>query len=72
MNLKMVDLFAGTGAFSYMGAKYGFDCVYANDFDKSSKEIYDKNHQNELICEDIHNIKTKEIPKHDILCAGFP
>lgn len=70
--LTMIDLFAGTGAFSYIGNEYKIKCVYANDFEKSSKEIYDLNHENKLKCEDINNVKIKKIGDHNILCGGFP
>ena len=39
-----IDLFAGTGAFSHVLAKYGIQCVYANDMEKSSQAIYTANH----------------------------
>ena len=39
-NMKLIDLCAGTGAFSKSFLEFGVDCVYANDLCKSSKEIY--------------------------------
>jgi len=71
-NLKMIDLFAGTGAFSYVAEKYNIKCIYANDIEKCSKIIYNLNHVNKLTHDDINNINIKKIGKHDILCAGFP
>ena len=68
----MIDLFAGTGSFSYIAEKYNIECVYANDFDENSKKIYELNHTNKLICNNINNVKIKKIGKHNILCAGFP
>lgn len=44
----MIDLFAGTGAFSYIANKYGIKCIYANDIDESAKKIYELNHDNKL------------------------
>ena len=47
--------------------------VFANDFDKNSKKIYDCNFENKLTLKDIQNINVKkEIPKIYILTAGFP
>lgn len=71
--LKMVDLFAGTGAFSYAFEKTGYvDCVFANDNVKWSKEIYDSNFTHKLTLGNLNYIKTETIPKHDILTGGFP
>ena len=70
--LKLIDLFAGTGAFSYVANKYKIKCVYANDYEKSSKSIYDLNHKNKLTLKNINEVKIKDIGSHNILCAGFP
>jgi DNA (cytosine-5)-methyltransferase 1 len=72
--LKMIDLFAGTGAFTLAFEKTGsVECVFANDMVESSKIIYDCNFQNhELTLKDIHDVKVEEIPSHNILTGGFP
>ena len=71
--LKMIDLFAGTGAFSYAFETTGnVDCVFANDNVKWSKEIYDSNFTHKLTLGNLNDIKTETIPKHDILTGGFP
>ncbi len=71
--MKYIDLFAGTGAFSYVLDKKGYKCVFANDMVSSSEEIYKENFPNHKFkLKDINEIKLKHIPNHDLLCAGFP
>jgi DNA (cytosine-5)-methyltransferase 1 len=70
--LKMIDLCAGTGAFSYAFESTGLvDVVYANDLEPTSKMIYDKNFDHELTLGDLCNVKPKNIPSHNILTMGF-
>ena len=68
----MIDLFAGTCAFSYVCNKNNIKCVFANDISNDSKNIFDINHDIELTCKDLNSIELKNIPKHNILCGGFP
>jgi DNA (cytosine-5)-methyltransferase 1 len=71
--LKMVDLFAGTGAFSYAFEKTSkVECVFSNDMVEWSKEIYDLNFTHKLTLGNLNDIKTETLPKHDILTGGFP
>jgi len=73
MKYKLVELFAGTGAFTLAFHNTNkAECVFANDFANSSKYIYDMNFQHKLILKDINDIHVSEIPVHDILTAGFP
>jgi DNA (cytosine-5)-methyltransferase 1 len=70
-SIKFIDLFAGTGGFSEAFKKH--TCVYANDMEKSSKEIYKLNHPTHPFeLNDLDKIEINTIPKHNILCAGFP
>lgn len=68
---KFIDLFAGIGGFHYALKSYGASCVFASEIDKKASEVYFENH-NYLPFGDITLIDEKQIPKHDILCGGFP
>ena len=71
--LRMIDLFAGTGAFTHAFQSTGkVQCVFANDMVASSKEIYDLNFNHELTLQDLNNVKVTDIPAHDLLTGGFP
>lgn len=71
--LKMIDLFCGTGAFTYAFEKTGnIECVFSNDMVAWSKEIYDANFNHKVTLGNLNDIKVENIPKHDILTGGFP
>ena len=70
---RMIDLFAGTGAFSRAFEQTGkVACVFANDMVAPSKEIYDKNFRHPLTLGDLNDIPIDQFPRHDILTGGFP
>jgi DNA (cytosine-5)-methyltransferase 1 len=72
-SMRVVDLFAGTGAFSYVFKSLGHEVVFANDIEPASEEIYKLNFpEHNFVLGDLNNIPTKDIPEHDILCGGFP
>lgn len=71
--LKMIDLFAGTGAFTYAFEETKrVECVYANDMSEASKAIYDLNFNHKLDKRDLMSVPVQDIPAHDILTGGFP
>jgi DNA (cytosine-5)-methyltransferase 1 len=71
--LKMIDLFAGTGAFSHAFQSTGnVQCIFANDMVEPSKKIYDINFEHNLTLKDLNDVKVDEIPSHDILTCGIP
>ncbi len=70
-NYKYIDLFCGIGGFHIALSSFGAQCVFASDIDRYSQDIYEKNFGMRPNG-DIRQIKCKEIPSHDILCAGFP
>lgn len=69
--LTFIDLFAGIG-----GIRQGFEdenteCVFSSEWDKFSAKTYEANY-GEIPFGDITKIDEKDIPKHDVLLAGFP
>lgn len=66
----MIDLFAGTGAFSL--AFQPVSIVFGNDMVSQSKLIYDANFNHKLTLKNINDVKVEDIPPHDILTGGFP
>ena len=71
--LRMIDLFAGTGAFSHaFQATNKVKVVFANDMVEQSKKMYDLNFDHTLTLEDLNKIKPEDVPPHDILTGGFP
>lgn len=69
--LRFIDLFAGLGGFHLAMSDIGHECVFASELNDELRELYERNHKME-ISGDINLVNVKEIPKHDILCAGFP
>lgn len=49
----------------------GGRCVFSSEIDKYAAETYKANFH-EAPCGDIRNIRTRDIPDHDVLAAGFP
>jgi DNA (cytosine-5)-methyltransferase 1 len=70
---NVMDLFSGTGAFSLEFSKNkNCQVILANDFIKSSKDIYTLNFPgHNYVLDDIHNLKTEELPKFDIITGGI-
>lgn len=68
---RFIDLFAGIGGIRYPFQKLGGHCVFTSEWDKFSKKTYAANF-GEVPDDDITQIKAAQIPKHDVLLAGFP
>lgn len=77
--LKFIDLFAGLGGFhlaldsladKIRGVE--FECVFASELKEDLRKLYQQNFPNTRIEGDITQIDPKDIPAHDVLCAGFP
>lgn len=70
--LKVAGLFAGVGGIELGFTQAGFQAVVGNEIDKFAAVTYRLNHKNPLILSDIHDLKSSEIPKIEVLTGGFP
>lgn len=69
--MRFIDLFAGLGGFHVALRSLGHTCVFACEIDDGLRSLYKENFG--LMPErDIRQVPIEEIPRHDILCAGFP
>ena len=69
--MKFIDLFAGLGGFHLALKRLGHQCVFACEKDEELRVLYEKNFGTKPEG-NIKDVKIKDIPDHDILCAGFP
>ena len=68
---KYIDLFCGIGGFHQAMSDLGGECVYASDIDADCRKTYERNYGIKPDG-DITQVEAKDIPLHDVLCAGFP
>lgn len=68
--MKFIDLFAGLGGFHQALHRLGHQCVFASELDPNLADLYERNFGIKPHG-DIRQAYRK-VPKHDILCAGFP
>ena len=66
-----IDLFAGIGGFRIAMEAFGGECVFSSEIDKFARLTYTTNFK-DIPMGDITKIVVQDIPKHDVLCAGFP
>ena len=69
--LRFIDLFAGLGGFHVALSRLGHNCVFASEINEELRDLYQQNFGMRSHG-DIRAVDLKEIPAHDILCAGFP
>jgi len=68
---KFIDLFAGIGGFHIAMQQLGGECVFAAEIDDDAISTYKSNFDIDARC-DVTKVNPNEIPKFDVLCAGFP
>ena len=71
--MKLATFFAGAGGLDLGFSKAGFDCIWANEYDKAIWETYEKNHPNTFLDKrSITEIPSDEIPDCDGIIGGPP
>lgn len=66
-----IDLFCGIGGFRLAMEANNVNCVFSSDIDKFAQVSYSANF-NEIPTGNIKDVEAKDIPKFNILTAGFP
>ena len=69
--IRFIDLFAGIGGMRLAFESVGAKCVFSSEWDKYCQRTYEENF-GEIPHGDITKVKERDIPKFDILLAGFP
>lgn len=80
VKFKFIDLFAGIGGFHIAMHANNGECVFASEWDKHSREVYEANYskispemfKKKKFAGDINEVNLDTIPDFDVLCAGFP
>lgn len=69
--MKFIDLFCGIGGFRLALESRGLECVFSSEIDPHARRAY-ANNFGETPSGDITEVPSCKIPRHDVLCAGFP
>ena len=70
-SFDFIDLFAGIGGMRLAFESAGGSCVFSSEWDKHAQETYVANFKDRPHG-DITQIEVKDIPRFDVLLAGFP
>lgn len=71
--MKLVSFFAGAGGLDLGFQKAGFNIIWANEYDKTIWETYEKNHPCTILDRrSIRDVKEDEVPDCDGIIGGPP
>ena len=70
--MRAFSLFSGVGGFDLALKRNGLEIVGACEIDRYARQVYGKHFPGVKIYENATTIEPKDIPDHDIFCAGFP
>lgn len=68
-NLTACDLFCGAGIGAYGIKSAGYNILFGIDNDSDAVRTYNINIGNHAVCKDIRELKSSDIPKHDLMIA---
>lgn len=68
---KFIDVCSGIGGFHQSMVNIGGECVYAVEIDKLTADTYTTNYGIDCL-RDLTKVNEKDIPRFDVMCAGFP
>lgn len=73
-SFDFIDLFAGIGGIRTAFERHGGRCVFTSEWDKFAQVTYKANFSDDHheVAGDIREMPRKDIPRHDVLLAGFP
>ena len=69
---SFVDIFAGIGGMRLGFEAIGGECLFTCEWNKYSQRTYRANFGDEEIAGDIRQVSPQDVPRHDVLLAGFP
>ncbi|MGV3696404.1 DNA cytosine methyltransferase [Flavobacterium sp.] len=71
--MKLATFFAGAGGLDLGFRLAGFDCIWANEYDKEIWETYEKNHPNTVLDKrSLTKVQSNEVPDCDGIIGGPP
>jgi DNA (cytosine-5)-methyltransferase 1 len=70
--MRVASLFSGAGGLDLGFIEAGHEIIWANDLFEDATKTYKKNIGDHIVCKDISEISSEQIPEHDILIGGFP
>ena len=71
-NMKVVSLFSGAGGLDLGFIRAGHRIIWANDLYSDAVETYRANIGDHVVCRDISEVRSEDIPECDIVIGGFP